>query len=141
MRTAKFSKTEALTRGFKCYSYGVTDFEAAVLFYNSLFKTLNFISHEIDGVKSYCFKELGVYFELKSATPTRTRRYYKSKSVNSDPLSIQVDSKEQVDTMYTAISFFDLVDHRRPKHYSFDGREMYALYFNDIEGFSVEIFY
>ncbi len=140
MKIAKFSKAEAITSGYKCYTYGVTNFDTAVGFYNTLFETLNFISHELEGVKTYCFKDLHVYFELRMAIPTRTRRYYKSKSLNSDPISIRVNSKEQVDVIYESLSKFDVIDHRQPRYYDLEGKEYYALYFNDIEGFPVEIF-
>ncbi len=141
MKTVKFSKAQAITSGYKCYTYGVTNFKAAVLFYNALFKTLNFISDEIDGVKSYCFKDLQIYFEIKLSIPTRTRRYYKSRSLSSDPISIRVNSKEQVDSMYSSISKFDIIDQRQPRYYSHGKRDQYALYFSDLEGFPVEIFY
>ncbi len=141
MRTMNFSKAKAITSGYKCYSYGVTNFNAAVCFYNTLFKSLNFISNEMEDLKIYCFQDLEVYFELRKAIPTRTRRYYKSKSLSSNPISIRVKSKEQVDTIYNQLVHFDNLDQRQPRYYNYGQDERYILYFNDLEGFPVEIFH
>ncbi len=138
MRTINSSK--ASTCSFTYYSLVVVDFHRAENFYDKVLSPLGFTSNIKTGSKRYYLENSSICLELKQSGNTRTRKFYKSRRSNMNSISINVSKKEIVDDMYESVAQFNNISLRKPRFYTVNNEELYAFYFIDFEGASVEVY-
>jgi hypothetical protein len=126
------------------YSYilAVCDFDRAVQFYDKLFSNVQVEYTEDTGVKGYSLKGFKVYIELRSVAFERTKPFYwkKAECACIDPISIELSSRSMVDEFYAVTKEFKLNDRRVPREYLIQNNDQYTFYFNDPEGFPLEVY-
>jgi predicted lactoylglutathione lyase len=116
------------------FSLPVNDLNKAISFYDELLSALNLQSHNQKGCMHYWLKENSFYLEVYRPSLDQGPEY------DGNIVSLEVANKYIVDLLFDKIINLGILEYRKPSDYCSYQKMRYAFYFNDHEGFPVEIF-